>query len=115
MPQRFKLPAVPDFANLAPARADQNGQPHQPNAIVDVRADNSWPMTVQDVLRIAIDNTELVRVFALSGKQIPLDGFAPTPLDDSTEYWSSRTARLVSWNGESRRVRVGVQSRRHGC
>jgi RNA polymerase sigma factor (sigma-70 family) len=93
--ERIKLPAVPDVAHPAPALADQNGKTTEPAGVVHVRAENNWPMTLQDALRIAIDNSDLVHVFALSDKEIPLDGFAPMPLDATTEHWNTKTARLV--------------------
>jgi RNA polymerase sigma factor (sigma-70 family) len=93
--ERIKLPAAADVAHPAPVRAAQNGKSPEPTGVVDARAENNWPLTLQDALRIAIDNSDLVHVFALSDKEIPLDGFAPTPLDARTEQWNSRTARLV--------------------
>jgi hypothetical protein len=94
-PERIKLPARPDVAHPAPVRSDQNGKSPEPTGVVDARAENNWPMTLQDALRIAIEHSDLVHVFALNDKEIPLDGFAPTPLDARTEQWNSRTARLA--------------------
>jgi len=40
-----------------------------------------WPMTLQQAIRIYLDNSEVVRVIALGAQGIPVGGFEPTPLN----------------------------------
>ena len=58
------------------------------------KADNNWPMTLHEALRLAVDQGKL-RVFDYSEQPIPIAVFAPTPLDAKSKDWQSRTARLV--------------------
>jgi outer membrane protein TolC len=40
-----------------------------------------WKMTLQDAIRIGLENSEVVRVIALGAQGIPVGGFEPTPLN----------------------------------
>lgn len=39
-----------------------------------------WPMTLEDAIRIGLDNSEVIRVIALGAQGIPVSGFEPSPL-----------------------------------
>ncbi|HWE39249.1 MAG TPA: TolC family protein [Isosphaeraceae bacterium] len=39
-----------------------------------------WPLTLQDAIRIGLDNSEVVRVISLGAQGIPVGGFEPTPI-----------------------------------
>jgi len=43
-------------------------------------AQENWPMTLQQAIRIGLDNSEIVRVIAFGAQGIPIGGFEPTPL-----------------------------------
>src|SRR5262249_23944389 len=40
-----------------------------------------WEMSLQDAIRIGLENSEVVRVIALGAQGIPVGGFEPTPLN----------------------------------
>ena len=44
-------------------------------------ADEIWHMTLQEAIRIGLDNSEVVRVISLGAQGIPVGGFEPTPLN----------------------------------
>jgi outer membrane protein TolC len=50
----------------------------------DPEAKECWPMTLQEAIRIALDNNEIVRVIAFGAQGIPIGGFEPTPLNTRT-------------------------------
>jgi len=62
----------------------QAGKPHPANPpfskVNDADAEEVWPMTLQQAIRIALDNSEVVRVIAFGAQGIPIGGFEPTPL-----------------------------------
>lgn len=39
-----------------------------------------WPLTLQEAIRIALENSEVVRVISLGAQGIPVGGFEPTPI-----------------------------------
>jgi outer membrane protein TolC len=55
---------------IAPPRTTEN-----PEAL------EIWPLTLQEAIRIGMDNAETIRVIALGAQGIPVNGFEPTPLN----------------------------------
>ena len=64
------------------------------------RPQEVWPMTLQEAIRIGLDNSEVVRVIAFGAQGIPIGGFEPTPL----EHRGRRRRRQLA------RVRARLQS-----
>ena len=56
-------------------RVDPPRTPQNPEA------ENVWPMTLQEAIRVGIDNGEVIRVISLGAQGIPIGGFEPTPLN----------------------------------
>ena len=54
---------------------------HKPRTTNDPEADEIWPMTLQEAIRIGLDNSEIVRVIAFGAQGIPVGGFEPQPLN----------------------------------
>ncbi len=54
---------------------------HKPRTTNDPEADELWQLTLQDAIRIGLDNSEVVRVISLGAQGIPVGGFEPTPLN----------------------------------
>jgi outer membrane protein TolC len=54
---------------------------HKPRTTNDPEADEVWPLTLQEAIRIGLDNSEVVRVIAFGAQGIPIGGFEPTPLN----------------------------------
>ncbi len=52
----------------------------KPRTINDAEAAESWPMTLQEAIRIGLDNSEVVRVIAFGAQGIPIGGFEPTTM-----------------------------------
>jgi outer membrane protein TolC len=52
----------------------------KPRTTNDPEAAEAWPMTLQEAYRIALDNSEIVRVIAFGSQGIPIGGFVPTPM-----------------------------------
>jgi outer membrane protein TolC len=52
-----------------------------PRTTSNPEADEIWEMTLQDAIKIGLDNSEVVRVIALGAQGIPIGGFEPTPLN----------------------------------
>ncbi len=52
-----------------------------PRTTNDPEAAEIWPMTLPEAIRIALDNSEVVRVIAFGAQGIPVGGFEPTPLN----------------------------------
>ncbi len=53
----------------------------KPRTTNDPEAQEVWPMTLQQAIRIGLDNSEVVRVIAFGAQGIPIGGFEPTPLN----------------------------------
>ena len=53
----------------------------KPRTTNDPEAQEIWPMTLQQAIRIGLDNSEIVRVIAFGAQGIPIGGFEPTPLN----------------------------------
>ena len=51
----------------------------KPRTTNDPEAQEIWPMTLQQSIRIGLDNSEIVRVIAFGAQGIPIGGFDPTP------------------------------------
>jgi outer membrane protein TolC len=51
----------------------------KPRTTNDAEAQEVWPMTLQQAIRIGLDNSEIVRVVAFGSQGIPIGGFPPTP------------------------------------
>ena len=57
----------------------------KPRTTNDPEAAEMWPMTLQEAIRIGLDNSEVVRVIAFGAQGIPIGGFEPTPLNTGAE------------------------------
>jgi outer membrane protein TolC len=53
----------------------------KPRTTNDPEAQEIWELTLQDAIRIGLDNSEVVRVISLGAQGIPIGGFEPTPLN----------------------------------
>ncbi len=53
----------------------------KPRTTNDPEAQEVWPMTLQEAIRIGLDNSEVIRVISLGAQGIPIGGFEPTPLN----------------------------------
>jgi len=53
----------------------------KPRTTNDPEAQEVLPMTLQQAIRIGLDNSEIVRVIAFGAQGIPIGGFEPTPLN----------------------------------
>ncbi|MFO0911081.1 MAG: TolC family protein [Isosphaeraceae bacterium] len=53
----------------------------KPRTTNDPEAREIWTLTLQDAIRIGLDNSEVVRVISLGAQGIPVGGFEPTPLN----------------------------------
>ncbi|MDR3633683.1 MAG: TolC family protein [Isosphaeraceae bacterium] len=53
----------------------------KPRTTNDPEAEELWELTLQDAIRIGLDNAEVVRVISLGAQGIPVGGFEPTPLN----------------------------------
>jgi hypothetical protein len=51
-----------------------------PRNLDDAEAPETWPMTLHEATRIALDNSEIVRVIAFGSQGVPIGGFEPTAL-----------------------------------
>ena len=58
-----------DLPAIDPPRTPQNPE-----------AKEVWALTLQDAIRIALENSEVVRVISLGAQGIPVGGFEPTPI-----------------------------------
>jgi outer membrane protein TolC len=56
---------------------------HKPRTTNDPEAEEIWPMTLQEAIRIGLDNAELIRVIPFGAQGIPIGGFEPSPLNTS--------------------------------
>ena len=54
---------------------------HKPRTTNDPEAEEIWPMTLQEAIRIGLDNAELIRVIPFGAQGIPIGGFEPSPLN----------------------------------
>lgn len=53
----------------------------KPRTTNDPEAHELWQLTLQDAIRIGLENSEVVRVISLGAQGIPVGGFEPTPLN----------------------------------
>jgi outer membrane protein TolC len=53
----------------------------KPRTTNDPEAQELWQLTLQDAIKIGLDNSEVVRVISLGAQGIPVGGFEPTPLN----------------------------------
>jgi outer membrane protein TolC len=53
----------------------------KPRTTNDPEAQEVWPMSLQQAIRIGLDNSEIIRVIAFGAQGIPIGGFEPTPLN----------------------------------
>lgn len=53
----------------------------KPRTTNDPEAREIWQMTLQEAIRIGLDNSEVIRVISLGAQGIPIGGFEPTPLN----------------------------------
>jgi len=68
-----------DFVSSgAPLQIPKIAKPRTTN---DPEAEQIWPMTLQEAIRIGLDNSEVVRVIAFGAQGIPVGGFEPQPLN----------------------------------
>ncbi|MGO8903332.1 MAG: TolC family protein [Isosphaeraceae bacterium] len=54
---------------------------HKPRTTNDPEAEEVWQMTLQEAIRIGLDNSEVVRVIPFGAQGIPIGGFEPSPLN----------------------------------
>ena len=52
-----------------------------PRTTENPEADEIWHLTLEEAIRIGLDNSEVVRVISLGAQGIPVGGFEPTPLN----------------------------------
>jgi outer membrane protein TolC len=52
----------------------------KPRTTNDPETKEIWQLTLQDAIKIGLDNSEVVRVISLGAQGIPVGGFEPTPL-----------------------------------
>src|SRR5206468_5603547 len=53
----------------------------RPRTTDNPESDEIWQMTLQEALKIGLDNSEVIRVISLGAQGIPVGGFEPTPLN----------------------------------
>jgi outer membrane protein TolC len=53
----------------------------KPRTTNDPEAQEIWEMSLQQAIKIGLDNSEIVRVIAFGAQGIPIGGFEPTPLN----------------------------------
>jgi outer membrane protein TolC len=68
------------LSNATPVPLPRVAKPRTTN---DPEAAEVWPMTLQQAIRIGLDNSEVVRTIAFGAQGIPIGGFEPTPLTPS--------------------------------
>ncbi len=82
------------LSNATPVPLPRLSKPRTTN---DPEAAEVWPMTLQQAIRIGLDNSEVVRVIAFGAQGIPIGGFEPTPLN----YRSERGRRQLARRGNA--------------
>ncbi|MGC8638911.1 MAG: TolC family protein, partial [Isosphaeraceae bacterium] len=70
----------------------------KPRTTEEPEADELWPMTLQEAIRIGLDNAEVVRVINLGAQGIPIEGFEPTFLSPSIAGGTAGQAVLGGGN-----------------
>jgi len=70
-----------DFVGLSNTLTMQMPKVHKPRTTNDPEAEEVWPMTLQEAIRIGLDNSEIVRVIPFGAQGIPIGGFEPSPLN----------------------------------
>ncbi|MHC5540739.1 TolC family protein, partial [Singulisphaera rosea] len=56
----------------------------KPRTTNDPEAQEIWSLSLQDAIKVGLDNSEVVRVISLGAQGIPIGGFEPTPLNIGT-------------------------------
>jgi outer membrane protein TolC len=71
-----------------------------PRKLDDAEAQETWPMTLREAFRIALDNSEIVRVISFGSQGIPIGGFEPTALKTGAcaQGCEANAAPIVSVN-----------------
>ena len=67
---------------------------HKPRTTNDPEAEEVWPMTLQEAIRIGLDNSEIVRVIPFGAQGIPIGGFEPSPLNTGAGAGAAGAARV---------------------
>ncbi len=67
----------------APSHPDTRVVPPT-GAVSRVLGGEAWPMSLRDAIRIALDNSPIVRVIPLGARGLPIGGFEPGPLGAAT-------------------------------
>ena len=73
----------------------------KPRTTNDPEAQEVWPMTLQEAIRIGLDNAEVIRVINLGAQGIPIEGFeptflSPTPLSSAPPARPARPCWVVA-------------------
>ena len=93
--QTAEVPHQPESADTATQKTDAEVQAAQflqdlplplprvaePRTTSNPEAEQQWRMTLQEAIRIGLENSEVVRVIALGAQGIPVGGFEPVPLN----------------------------------
>ncbi|QEH37327.1 Outer membrane efflux protein [Aquisphaera giovannonii] len=66
----------------------------KPRTTNDPEAQELWPLTLQEAIRIGLDNAEVIRVINLGAQGIPIEGFEPTFLAPALAAGSAGQAVL---------------------
>jgi outer membrane protein TolC len=69
----------------------------KPRRMGEPEARENWPMTLREAIRIALDNSEIVRVIAFKSDGAPVGGFEPTAINtpESAKREEAHTAPIV--------------------
>jgi hypothetical protein len=54
---------------------------HKPRTTNDPEVEEVWPLTLQEAIRIGLDNSEVVRIIPFGAQGIPIGGFEPSPMN----------------------------------
>jgi outer membrane protein TolC len=68
----------------------------KPRTTNDPEAQEIWPMTLQEAIKIGLDNSEVVRVISLGAQGIPIGGFEPDPLEHRRRVGARGRARSAT-------------------
>jgi outer membrane protein TolC len=66
---------------LTPSNPGQWPRVAHPRTTNDPEAQEIWELSLQEAIKIGLDNSEIVRVIAFGAQGIPIGGFEPTPLN----------------------------------
>ena len=68
----------------------------KPRTTNDPEAREIWQLTLQDAIRVGLDNSEIVRVISLGAQGIPVGGFEPTPINTGNAAGSALGAGTLT-------------------